>query len=134
MPQEVYIHAKKNCKINSRIGLLATETTIKTKIYDKFFEKEFHLICPIKRVQISNVNKCIKLVKMGKIKEAEKAIKPAVKHLLQSNCKKIILGCTELPIAIFAFKSFKKIKMSKIFLDPNLILAKSSINKIKTIS
>ena len=71
---------------------------------------------------------------MGKIKEAEKAIKPAVKHLIQNKCKKIILGCTELPIAIFAFKSFKKIKMSKIFLDPNLILAKSSINKIKTIS
>ena len=134
MPQEVYIHAKKNCKINSRIGLLATETTIKTKIYDKFFEEKFDLICPIKRVQISNVNKCIKLVKMGKIKEAEKAIKPAVKHLIQNKCKKIILGCTELPIAIFAFKSFKKIKMSKIFLDPNLILAKSSINKIKTIS
>ena len=65
MPQEVYIH-KKNCKINSRIGLLATETTIKTKIYDKFFEEKFDLICPIKKVQISNVNKCIKLVKMEK--------------------------------------------------------------------
>ena len=71
---------------------------------------------------------------MGKTKEAERSIKPAVNYLLKMNRKKTILGCTELPIAIFAFKSFKKIKMSKIFLDPNLILAKSSINKIKTIS
>ena len=46
-------------------------------------------------------------------------------------CKKIILGCTELPIAIFAFKSFKTIKSSKIFLDPNLILANSAMKKYK---
>jgi aspartate racemase len=46
-------------------------------------------------------------------------------------CKKIILGCTELPIAIFAFKSFKNIKSSKIFLDPNLILAESAMTKHK---
>jgi aspartate racemase len=46
-------------------------------------------------------------------------------------CKKIILGCTELPIAIFAFKSFKNVKSSKIFLDPNLILANSAMHKHK---
>ena len=44
---------------------------------------------------------------------------------------KIILGCTELPIAIFAFKSFNKIKTSKIFLDPNLILANAAMKKYK---
>ena len=46
-------------------------------------------------------------------------------------CKKIILGCTELPIAIFAYKSFKKIKESKIFIDPNLLLASVSMQKYK---
>ena len=68
---------------------------------------------------------------MGKIKDAEKVIKPAIKYLVKMNCKKIILGCTELPIAIFAFKSFKKIKLSKIFLDPNLILAEASMKKYR---
>ena len=68
---------------------------------------------------------------MGKIKEAEKAIKPAINFLIKKKCKKIILGCTELPIAIFAFKSFKKIKLSKTFLDPNLILAEVSMQKYK---
>ena len=48
-------------------------------------------------------------------------------------CSKIILGCTELPIAIFAFKSFKKIKLSKIFLDPNLILANVAMKKYKSL-
>ena len=70
---------------------------------------------------------------MGKVKEAEKAIKPAVKNLINQKCKKIILGCTELPIAIFAYKSFKKIKESKVFIDPNLLLASVSMKKYKSL-
>ena len=131
MPREVYLHAIKKCKKNSKIGLLATEGTIKTGIYNKFFDKKFKLINPSKLIQSKNVNKAIRLVKMGKIKEAERAIKPAVNYLIKIKCKKIILGCTELPIAIFAFKSFQKIKKSKTFLDPNLILATSSMKKYK---
>jgi len=129
MPKEVYLHAKKNCKKNSKIGILATEATLKTGVYNKFFDKNFALINPKKSLQIKSVNKSIKYVKMGKIKNAEKAIKPAINYLIKRKCKKIILGCTELPIAIFAFKSFKKIKLSKIFLDPNLILANVSMKK-----
>ena len=131
MPREVYLHSIKKCKKNSKIGLLATEGTIKTRVYNKFFDKKFKLINPSKLIQSKNVNKAIRLVKMGKIKEAERAIKPAVNYLIKIKCKKIILGCTELPIAIFAFKSFQKIKKSKTFLDPNLILAASSMKKYK---
>ncbi len=129
MPKEVFLHAKKNCKKNSKIGMLATEATLKTGVYNKFFDKNFTLINPKKSIQMSSVNKAIKYVKMGKIKNAEKIIKPAVNYLIKRKCKKIILGCTELPVAIFAFKSFKKVKLSKIFLDPNLILANVSMKK-----
>jgi len=133
MPKEVYIHAKNNCKKNSKIGILATEGTLKTNVYNKFFFKRFTLVNPNKSLQISSVNKAIKYVKMGKIKNAEKAIKPAINYLIKMKCNKIILGCTELPIAIFAFKSFKKIKLSKTFLDPNLILARVSMKRYKTL-
>ena len=84
-------------------------------------------------MQTNSVNKAIKYVKLGKVREAEKAIKPAVNHLIKIKCKKIILGCTELPIAIFAYKSFKKIKESKIFIDPNLLLANVSMKKYKSL-
>ena len=131
MPKEVFNHTKKKCKKNSRIGLLATEGTLKTKIYDYLFEKDFQIIRPTMSIQTMSVNKTIKYVKMGKVKLAEKAIRPAINYLIKMKCKKIILGCTELPIAIFAFKSFKKIRLSKIFLDPNLILAVSSMAKYK---
>jgi aspartate racemase len=131
MPKEVFIHTQKECTKNSKIGLLATEGTLKTKIYDRLFEKNFKLIKPTDALQKNSVNKTIKYVKMGNIKLAEKSIRKSVNYLLKMNCKKIILGCTELPIAIFAFKSFKKVKLSKIFLDPNLILATSSMTKYK---
>ena len=131
MPKEVFDHTLKKCKKNSSIGLLATEGTLKTGIYNKFFDKKYNLIFPNSILQKNSVNRAIKLVKMGKVKNANKVIKPAIDFLIKKRCKKIILGCTELPIAIFAFKSFKKIKTSKIFLDPNLILAHAVMKKYK---
>ena len=131
MPKEVFNHTKKNCKKNSRIGLLATEGTLKTKVYDKIFNKNYELFFPNNKLQKQNVNKAIKDVKMGNVKKAAKVIQPAINYLIRNKCKKIILGCTELPIAIFAYKSIKTVKSSKIFLDPNLILATSAVKKYK---
>ena len=131
MPKEVFKFTKKKCKKNSKVGLLATEGTLRTGVYKKFFEKDFRLIEPSQKVQKSSVNKAIKLVKMGNVKDAARVIKPAIDSLIKMKCKKIILGCTELPIAIFAFKSFKNVKSSKVFLDPNLILAHSAMVKHK---
>ncbi len=131
MPKEVFKFTKTKCKKNSKIGLLATEGTLNTGVYKKIFEKNYQLIEPSHKLQKSSVNKAIKLVKMGNVKSAAKVIKPAINSLVKMKCKKIILGCTELPIAIFAFKSFKNVKSSKIFLDPNLILAHSAMIKHK---
>ena len=131
MPKEVFLHTKKICKKNSKIGLLATEGTLKTKIYEKLFNRNYELITPLYSLQVKSVNKTIKHVKMGNIKLAEKSIKPAINYLIKNGCKKIILGCTELPIAIFAFKSLRNIKVSELYLDPNLILANSSMAKYK---
>ena len=131
MPKEVYLLTKKKCKKNSTIGILCTEATLKTNIYNDYFDKNFKLISPEKNLQKNSVNKAIKLVKMGNVKRAAKTIQPAINYLIKNKCKKIILGCTELPIAIFAFKSINTVKSSKIFLDPNLILASAAMKKYK---
>ena len=129
MPKEVFKHTQKRCKKNSSIGLLATEGTLMTGVYNKFFDKNYNLVFPNAIIQKKSVNKAIKLVKMGNVKLANKTIQPAINYLIKKKCKKIILGCTELPIAIFAFKSFKTIKSSKVFLDPNLILATAAMKR-----
>ena len=131
MPKEVFNQTKKKCKKKSSIGLLATEGTLKTGVYNKFFDKDYNLIFPNSIIQKKSVNQAIKLVKMGNVKKANQIINPAIKYLIKKKCKKIILGCTELPIAIFAYKSIKTIKSSKLFLDPNLILANAAMKKYK---
>ena len=131
MPEEVFNYTKKKCKKRTFIGLLATEGTLSTGIYNRFFDKEFDLIFPNSILQKKSVNKAIKFVKMGNVKLASKVIKPAIDYLLKKKCKKIILGCTELPIAIFAFKSLNTIKSSKVFLDPNLILANAAMKRYR---
>ena len=78
MPKEVFDHNKKKCKKHSSIGLLATEGTLKTGIYNKFFDKDYNLIIPNSLIQKNSVNKAIMLVKMGKVKAANKMIKPAI--------------------------------------------------------
>ena len=131
MPKEVFNYTIQNCKKNTKIGILCTEATLKTKVYHQYFDKKYEFISPTKNLQKSSVNKSIKYVKMGKVKEAEKVLRPAVNQLIKKKCKKIILGCTELPIALFAYKSFKKAKDSKLFIDPNLLLAQVCMRKYK---
>ena len=82
MPEIVYLNAKNNLQRNSKIGLLATEATIKTGVYSHYFNRKFLLVSPSTTLQKRSVNKSIKLVKMGKTKEAERAIKPAVNYLI----------------------------------------------------
>ena len=116
-----------NCKKNSFVITFLEKPNLKELSENgiNFIEEEFENL--IKELKKNN----IKFVKMGKIREAEKAIRPAVNYLMKIKCKKIILGCTELPIAIFAYKSFKKIKQSKVFVDPNLLVANVSMKKYK---
>ena len=67
-----------------KLVLLATEGTIKTWIYNKFLDTKFKLINP--QENLSNKSMLIKLsnlLKWVEIKEAEKAIRPAVNYLLK---------------------------------------------------
>ena len=91
MPKEVYFHTKRTCKKNSPIGLLATEGTIMTGVYNKFFNSRYKLIQPNKLIQKNSVNQAIKLVKMGNVKAAAKRIKPAINFLIKNKCKKLSL-------------------------------------------
>ena len=49
MPELVFKNASRSCNLNTKIGLLATETTIKTEIYNKLFNKKFELVLPSKK-------------------------------------------------------------------------------------
>ena len=46
MPKEVYLDTVRNCKKNAKIGILSTEATLSTKVYNKYFDKNFNLVSP----------------------------------------------------------------------------------------
>ena len=112
--------------------MLATEGTLKTGVYNKFFDKNYNLVFPNNSIQKKSVNKAIKLVKMGKVKLANKAIKPAINYLIKKKCKKIIiLDVQNYQLPYLLLNHSKQLNHQKYFLDPNLILANAAMKKYK---
>ena len=72
MPEQAYLYTKKNCKPESKIGLLSTEATIKTKVYNKYFNNNFYLVHPSKLVQKKYVNLQLNLLNKAKLKRHQK--------------------------------------------------------------
>ena len=91
MPKEVLNHTLKKCKKNSTIGLLATEGTLNTVIYNNFFDKDYNLIFPNISLQKNSVNKEIKLIKIVNVKADSNIIKTFIDLLIKKKYKKIII-------------------------------------------
>lgn len=85
----------------AKVGILATDGTIKAEIYHKGLKREgFIPVVPSDEKQ-KVVMKCIyEGVKAGKISEAREWIKEPLKELANLGVKAMILGCTELPILV----------------------------------
>lgn len=131
---EKYIHvpfinmieevAKKIKKINPKIrkvGLLATEGTCITEIYDKVLNKyDIEVIKPDYTNQniISNL---IYSIKNGRKEYNLDDINSVLSFFRLQNIDTVILGCTELPLA------FETLNIKGKYIDPTKILAQSAI-------
>ena len=115
MPQEVFRYTLKKCQKKSKIGLLATEGTIKTGVYNKFFDKNYKLIIPNNIIQKKSVNKAIKLVKMGKVREASKIIKTAIDYLIKKNVRRLFLDVQSFLLQYLLLNHLKPLNRLKYF-------------------
>ena len=108
------------------IGLLATEGTIKSKLYQKYF-KGYKFVFLNKGDQAKLVNTAIygkKGIKNGYTKNNRKLLRNACKLLQRQGAELIILGCTEISMVM------SKEKNNGVrYLNPIKILAISLINK-----
>ena len=88
----------KSKKIKS-IGILATETTVKDKLYDNILNKNgISVLYPNRREQ-NNINKIIiELLKGEKNKLQEKEVKEFFSSLQKRGSEAILLACTDLQI------------------------------------
>ena len=82
-----------------KAGLLATNGTLRTKIFQEFFPPS-SLIFPDVNTQTNFVMKAIYGVKSGEIPNSKILILKAYEKLISSGAELIIAGCTEVPIIL----------------------------------
>lgn len=115
------------------IGLIGTTGTVKSKVYSTILsEGGFNVVYPDLEIQQNYVHPSIYDKRFGvKSKSnpvtdiAIEKFKYAIKHVIKKGAELIILGCTEVPLAI----KQKKI-LSVPLIDPTLILARALIKEV----
>lgn len=106
-----------------QVGLLATSGTLKTELYQNILKKHTILAdIPDETAQNNLVMKAIYTIKSGgNTGKAETLLKKAVDTLPDSARKNVIMGCTEIPLAIKG--SYKNTNL----INPTEILAKTAV-------
>ncbi|MER9732470.1 amino acid racemase [Mesorhizobium sp. M0217] len=86
---------------HSKVGLIATDATIKAGIYDKRLRVRGYECITLSTCETDAlVWPAIRSVKAGDIQSASVRLEQAVEKLLNSNVSKVILGCTEVPVGL----------------------------------
>lgn len=118
-------------KISSegKIGLLATDGTLKSGIYDKRAKEHgIELIHPSSEDQ-AKVMSFIYGIKSGDINRFAKDFKDVVRRMADDGLKAVILGCTELSVAIDYIDLDGRIA----YLDPLTIIARRALSQAECV-
>jgi aspartate racemase len=93
------------------VGILGTQGTIATGLYQNMLSKQgWHCIIPTEIELTKFVQPGINLVKAGNISAAHDMFIPAIDHLINHGAQAIVLGCTEIPLAVTE-NSYKNIPL-----------------------
>ena len=133
MVNETVGYIKKNFADIKNIGVLATVGTYKAELYKYYLEKySLNYIIPDKEMRqqvndaIYNKEYGIKAVSNPASSKSQFILNEAIQHLISNNTEAIILGCTELALAVSAKNS------SIPLIDPAEILARKLIELCDT--
>lgn len=105
-----------------KIGLLATNGTIQSGVYEKEFSKHgIDVIVPSKESQVQVMKLIYDGVKANNTSIDTKGFQKGAEELLEAGAQILILGCTELPIA------FRMFGFTYPNIDPTLVLASRAV-------
>ena len=104
------------------VGLLATEGTINSGIYqDVFMNMDIEIIVPDEDEQTVITDLIYNGVKAGKQDYDTTIVKDVMQHMIDRGAETLVLGCTELPVAVEMYKLDFNV------CDPTLELARGAI-------
>jgi aspartate racemase len=97
---------RKRGSAQPRVGLLCTEATIAARIYqDRLAAHGIECVVNPLAEREAFVRFAIDAVKRGSLDDAGRAIEAAAVRLFERGVESVILGCTELPVALDAIRS-----------------------------
>lgn len=110
----------------TKIGILATTGTVKTKMYDKAYEAEgIQVVTPNDRDQ-DRIMQLIFDFKYGKdVMKIRQQIALIVDSLVTDGVQAVVMGCTEIPLILAGYQS------PVLLIDPNQIIAEVAIKRAK---
>jgi len=87
--------------VNQTIGVMGTQGTIEFGIYqNRLTQQGWDCIVPTQHEMDTYVQPAIDLIKAGKIQESQPLLVIVIQNLIDRGAKAVVLGCTELPLAI----------------------------------
>src|SRR5699024_6161956 len=105
-----------------KIGLLATDGTLQTAVYEKAFKKRgISIVVPPPENQVHIMDLIYNGVKAGNKEIDTQPTKKTIEDLFRKGAQTLVVGCTELPVA-FDLYGFDYPKT-----DPTLILASRAV-------
>ena len=92
------------------VGLLATTGVVRSEIYmQRLKQYGYSLMVPDEHRQNAEVMAGIKAVKAGQISTAKPLLMAALAELLACGAQAVILGCTEIPLALEGWSGLDKL-------------------------
>ena len=86
---------------NTTVGVIGTQGTIEHGLYQSRLDQQgWHCIVPDRAEMDFFVQPAIDLIKAGKIEESHVLLMKTIHSLIDRGARAIVLGCTELPLAI----------------------------------
>lgn len=89
--------------INSTVGVIGTQATVEFGLYQYMLNRlGWNCIVPTTEEMDTQVQPAINLIKGGKIEQAQAMLMHVVKSLIDRGATAVVLGCTEIPLAVTA--------------------------------
>jgi len=132
MVQETVAYIRQTCPEIQRVGVLGTQGTYQARLYDQALEDMgLEVVLPDPVVRQDNIHAAlyspsfgIKVCSGAVSEEASSRVRAAIRHLRELGAEAVILGCTELPLAV------KEHQIDGVqILDPARIIAEKLIRE-----
>jgi aspartate racemase len=112
----------KNFPAVKKVGVIATNGTIKAKLYDSMLRNVgIEVNYPIPEMQQSIMEAIYNNIKAGKVEDGKDAIINVAKYLANTGSELIVFGCTEISLAL------NDVCLSIPIIDPLQILSEAAI-------